>query len=386
MPVYPKPGRGKGAWQVVIFVAGKRHDRVFRGKKREAEAFEARERVKLEVGEAIDVRSAPPFSSFCVDRYKPHAQAHLRASTWSVRRYHLATLIQTVVAGSEGKLGELRLTELRTEHVERYKERRRADGRKPRSINNELAVLQAVLTYAHELGMPCGKPNVKPLPVIGRGRVTWWDDTQLAQLLASIEERAPDLLGAIVFLANTGCRKGEALAAEKTWVSLARDRIEIPVNEFWQPKDNEPREIPISDDLRPWIERALARPGPWLFPCATGGRWLYWPKLQFDRARKAAGRCTACREREPTGITRCADCAPQLRGGAHTLRHTYASFFLRALPDLFLLAKILGHSHERTTKTYAHLLPDHLARAKNVVSINAGVGAAAHEARKRWAR
>lgn len=392
MPVYPKPGRGKGAWQVVIYASGKRHDRTFHGKKAEAEAFEARERVRLEVGEAHDVRDVPKFSSFCVDRYKPHAQAHLRASTWNVRRYHLATLIDTVVAPGDRTLGDLKLSEIRTEHVERYKERRRAEGRKPRSINNELAVLQAVRTHALELGLPIGKFKVKLLPVVGRGRVTWWDDAQLARLFASLEQHVPELVGVAVFLANTGCRKGEALAAEKTWINRERDRIEIPVNEVWAPKDNEPREIPISDALRPWIDAAMRRPGRWLFPSSRPDengkpqRFAYWPRKQFDRARKLAGRCKACTKREPKGLDRCSSCVPALRGGPHTLRHTFASHFLRAQPDLFLLAKVLGHSHERTTKTYAHLLPDHLARAKNVVSIGAGIGPAAIEARRRWAR
>jgi len=36
---------------------------------------------------------------------------------------------------------------------------------------------------------------------------------------------------------------------------------------------------------------------------------------------------------------------------------------------LFLLAHVLGHSHQRVTELYAHLLPDHLARARNAVNL-----------------
>jgi hypothetical protein len=39
------------------------------------------------------------------------------------------------------------------------------------------------------------------------------------------------------------------------------------------------------------------------------------------------------------------------------------------VPDLFLLAHVLGHSHQRVTELYAHLLPDHLARARNAVNL-----------------
>lgn len=51
------------------------------------------------------------------------------------------------------------------------------------------------------------------------------------------------------------------------------------------------------------------------------------------------------------------------------LRHTYASLFLQRVPDLFLLAEVLGHSSTRTTKIYAHLMPDHLARARGAVAV-----------------
>ena len=59
--------------------------------------------------------------------------------------------------------------------------------------------------------------------------------------------------------------------------------------------------------------------------------------------------------------------APALKGGPHKARHTYASHFLRTRPDLFLLGRVLGHSHSRVTELYGHLLPDHLAEARNVV-------------------
>ena len=56
-------------------------------------------------------------------------------------------------------------------------------------------------------------------------------------------------------------------------------------------------------------------------------------------------------------------------GGPHTLRHTFASQFLAKVPDLGLLAEILGHSEESVTRHYQHMLPERLARARNVVSI-----------------
>ena len=58
-----------------------------------------------------------------------------------------------------------------------------------------------------------------------------------------------------------------------------------------------------------------------------------------------------------------------LTGGPHQLRHTFASHFLHETRDLKLLAEVMGHSHERVTELYAHLLPGHLDRARNAVNL-----------------
>jgi integrase len=89
--------------------------------------------------------------------------------------------------------------------------------------------------------------------------------------------------------------------------------------------------------------RASAR---WVFPKGSGDRYVDFPKDAFWAARKRA----------------------KLSGGPHTLQHIFASHFLQKVPDLFLLAHVLGHSHQRVTELYAHLLPDHLARARNAVN------------------
>jgi site-specific recombinase XerD len=85
----------------------------------------------------------------------------------------------------------------------------------------------------------------------------------------------------------------------------------------------------------------------WVFPKASGERYVEFPKDAFWAARDRA----------------------KLTGGPHTVRHTFASHFLQKVPDLFLLAQVLGHSHQRVTELYAHLLPDHLARARNAVNL-----------------
>ncbi len=170
---------------------------------------------------------------------------------------------------------------------------------------------------------------------------------------------------------NTGCRKGEAIALEWTNVDLKRCVVRIWASEEWQPKDGDNREIPINDALLPWLSRGRA--GRWVFPSSrrerdadgdqkAPGRYAFWPQRRFDAVRKAAG----------------------LTGGPHKLRHTFASHFLEACPDLFLLGRIMGHSHARVTELYGHLLPDQMTRARTAVAFNAPIGPAELDARLRW--
>ena len=44
----------------------------------------------------------------------------------------------------------------------------------------------------------------------------------------------------------------------------------------------------------------------------------------------------------------------------HTLRHTFASWYMMNGGDLYRLQKYLGHSTIKLTERYAHLSPDHL--------------------------
>jgi Phage integrase family len=147
-------------------------------------------------------------------------------------------------------------------------------------------------------------------------------------------------------------------ARGQQWIRRGRGRISE------RPKSGRAREIPISDALLPWLHlrRRSAYVVPDLPRKGKGGRYASWPSLAFDRAVEGA----------------------KLDGTPHTLRHTFAAHFLASVPDLTLLAEILGHSDTAVTKLYKHLLPDHLARARNAVQVCAPSAAADALALVRW--
>ncbi len=335
MPIYK--GRKPGEYRVVIWAKGKRHDFRLQCSKAEAESFEARKRLELDA-DHLNKRTAPTFSDFCLNQYKPYATTNLKPTTWaSSRKYQLSNLIEF--------FGAMKLTELSTEAKEQYK-RERIQHVRATTVNNELRLLGTVLRWAAELGYPTAGPKYKKLKPRGRGHVKAWTAAELEAFFEAARIVSPELLRLLVFLANTGCRKGEALAAEWSWIDFDAELIRIPATEYWEPKNGQPREVPLSDACRT-VLTGTRKSNRWVFPNRDGERYATFPKDLFWRARDAAG----------------------LTGGAHKLRHTFASHFLMAVPDLFLLAQVLGHSTSRITELYSHLLPGHLGRAKNAVNL-----------------
>ena len=62
----------------------------------------------------------------------------------------------------------------------------------------------------------------------------------------------------------------------------------------------------------------------------------------------------------------------------HDLRHTFASHFMMNGGNIYDLQKILGHTSLEMTQRYAHLAPEHLVRASNVVSFGANSKSSAY--------
>lgn len=348
MPVYLKQSRAKSPrcadkrWQVVVEHHGLRAEFIVYGTRRDALDKEAAERTKLKVVAPSARNVERPFSRYCACHYRPHAELKLKASSWYRAKFMVATLV--------GFFGDKRIDRLSQTDVEDFQRARKADGVSHVTINNELRILRRVLNHAAELGLPTKGSIVKFLDEPER-RVRAWDDRQVKALLAAVVDVAPEVLRLAVFLLNTGCRKGEAIALKWENVDLKRRLINIWPSDDWQPKSGKPREVPIPDALLPFLKGARESK-VWVFPSRAGSRYAHWPKHQFDRARKAAG----------------------LVGGPHTCRHTFASHFLKRRPDLPLLAEVLGHSDTAVTSLYAHLLPDHLDRARNAVNFRSPVG------------
>jgi integrase len=362
----------QGYWRGDLWHEGRRVKLTFYGGSKEAKAYEARKRLEAQKGGLVNVRDVPTFEDFVEHKYKPAAQSELRKSTWSVRRYNLETL--------KKHFGQLRLTKIETDHVERFKRARlKAVGKV--AINNELKCLSVVLNYARELKVPRGTPLIKFFKTSRKkGNVQFFTREEVGFILAACTERSPSFLPLLTFLFETGSRKSEALNLKWSNVRLDRKLIQIwsavegdddneDEDDIYEVKSRD-REVPISDRLLRVLKeqklKGLSR--EWVFPVrqqntgrTKGERYESFPKhtwaIVLERATELA------RKPDPE--------ARSIQGGPHKCRHTYASYFLANEPDLFQLGRVLGHSSSQVTELYSHLLPDHLEKLRNVVTFEA---------------
>lgn len=343
MPIYP--GRRKGTWRVTVWKGGRQHEQIVEGRETDARDHEARLRLELRTSpeSLIRRRTDPLFSVFCAEDYEPHARTHLGANTWrNGRCYMVATLAAF--------FGRYRLSEITPPLVTEYTATR-ARTVKASTVNLELRVLAVIWKFAIEdcrLQLP--KLRVRKLKE-ERRRVHVWTLPEQSRLLRVCRRKDPELEPLVAFMLETGCRKGEALAAPWSWVDRRRRLLCVGPTDYWTPKNRHAREVPITAALAKLLAR-LPRETPWIFPNVHGDRYVRFPYTRYRRVVRAA----------------------KLRGGPHTCRHSFASGFLDAGGTLQDLAAMMGHSLTKTTELYVHLLPSHLARARHVLETMATAG------------
>jgi integrase len=162
-----------------------------------------------------------------------------------------------------------------------------------------------------------------------------------------LETSPPHLYQIYFTFLHTGMRKSELENLQWGDVDFQRKKIRIQYKEDWQPKSGE-RDIPMTDalsellvDMKSKAKKSSAK--DYVFIVKQSGHSRNWIREQLIQvARKA----------DIEDLTK-----------LHTLRHTFASHLVMQGVDLPTVKKPMGHSDIETTMIYAHLAPDHLARA-----------------------
>jgi integrase len=221
----------------------------------------------------------------------------------------------------------------------------------------ELGILSAAIGHAVKNGRLTSAPKVY-LPKAPPNKTRYLTREEIELLLKNCVE--PHVKLFVLLALNTGARKGALL--ELTWAQIDFTAKIINLNQEGRAQSNKRRAIvPINDALMQALNdqraklkddadklREKGEPAvltPYVISYRNGP--IEDVKVGFRMACERAGL---------TNVT------------PHTLRHTAGTLMALAGIDLFLIAKLLGHTVQKTTELYAHFHPEYLRGAVSVLS------------------
>lgn len=316
-----------------------------------------------------------------------------------------------------------------TEHRQPRKEGGKAGALiKVATVNRELTVLKNMYTKAEQWGLiPASSLNVirkLKLAKLNNSRLRFMSIPESRLLVKSCELGLREI---VTFAINTGCRRSEIFSLAWEHVDLKHGFIRIA-----ESKNGESRDIPVNETLVVILKNiVLRRESPYVFVNpATGTRYqesdrglreiatfainvgcsrseifsLTWEQVDLQRgfiriAESKNGKLRTIRIKEslvellekielyrkaayvfvnPETGTRYKDVKKSFATACqkasimdfhfHDLRHTFASHLVMAGVDLTTVSRLMGHKTLAMTLRYAHLAPDHLKRAVDMLT------------------
>lgn len=289
--------------------------------------------------EKAERKKIPTYKQFIQEAYLPYIKAN--KPSWRVDEAQLRLHILPV-------LGDLYMDEITKQHaIDLFTQHRESGNFAPASTNRMLNVASRTFSCAMQWEVKGLSSN--PMAAVQKlkennERDRCLSDDELERLLSALESSEHPRIKAIVrMLLYTGARRNEVLEAR--WSDIDFE------NSFWKiefNKSGKTRYVPLSDGAKallrgikrvPDVEHIFFNPETMLPYVNIFHAW--------NRVRKIAGIEDVC---------------------MHDLRHSCASFLVNEGRTIYEVQRILGHSNVKTTQRYAHLSPDTLLAATNVVS------------------
>lgn len=276
----------------------------------------------------------PTLRDFADGRYKDHFDA-----THSERSTELNNLTDTVL----GTLAKEPLDALTPGRLDKWVGERLKAGVSKATVRRNVNAIKALMKAAARWG-------IVPNHLGGYGAVKGADQLRERYLTADEEKRlrtalkkAPDWLVDLVDIAiNTGMREGETLALKASDIDLPGKRIRLRASTT---KSNRQHVVPLNRVALAAIKR---RPQEgYLFPGIGKTGHLVNIGKEWRAVLKAAA-------------------IQDFR--FHDLRHTAASRLVSGGVDLYIVGKLLNHSDPKLTQRYAHLAPNTLVDAVNLLA------------------
>ena len=281
------------------------------------------------------------FAEFVAEQYLPEITVRMTKKGFEGYRCRLNRDLLPL-------LGDKPLKSIELQTIEKWRTKRRAEGKSNGYIDASVAVARSVLRLAldrKEIDIDPLK-GIKPLPV-DNSRARYLSDDErrrLSDALAGLP-RGDFMRCGIIMSLNTGIRAGELFTLQWADIDLAAGVLKVQAHNS---KSRKARWIPLNHDALMAIdELAERKAGPYLIHHGGGGPYTSTKFRLFPQFLKGIG------------IT-------ELRW--HDLRHDFASRLVQSGVDLNTVRELLGHSDLKMTLRYAHLAPHNARRAVDLLA------------------
>jgi integrase/recombinase XerD len=208
------------------------------------------------------------------------------------------------------------------------------------TINNRIKAIKRFFSFLHEEGWIAENPAVHLKTRSGhRPSIPSFTEAQVIALLAQPDQSTFTGYRDYTMLAlmlDTGLRIGEMVSLKANQVDLKQCQLLRVIG-----KARKPRDVPFSDDVRKVLMKYVKSRGELAeqsFFVTIDGTSLH-PRT-FQESLKEYG--------EKAGIQ-------DVRVSPHTMRHTFAKFYIMNAGDPYSLQDILGHSSQDMVKKYVNL-------------------------------
>lgn len=284
-----------------------------------------------------EMRDTPTLAELVRDRYLPHAKSTNRS--WKTDETMLRVHILPAI-------GRLTIDRIGSDDIATVVSTMQANGKAPGTCNRVIVLLRYIFNLAKKWNVPGVSANpthgMALAPDVQRQRFLTPDETR--RLLAALDADDNTLAAnAIKLLLLTGGRRNEITHAKWDYIDWERRTLLVPLAE-----SGKPRTIALSCAAIALLESLPRIEGnQYIFPSPRTGRPAPSLFMPWDRIRRRAG-------------------LNDLR--LHDLRHSFASFLVNKGVSLYVVQGLLGHTQVRMTQRYAHLAPQTLLDAAEVVA------------------
>ena len=247
-----------------------------------------------------------------------------------------------------GFFGSRGIAEIKRRDVEQYVAQRKVSGAQPGTLNRELSCLKNMLRKAVDW------EYLEANPAWGvsqqREEVIEFEFVREEEIPLLIDACPAHLKPVVIFALQTGMRRGEILNLQ--WQDVSFDKGERGLITVRKTKNHETRYIPMTPLVRETLQDLPRN-------IASG------KDASFVFARPDGEGIKSIRNGFEAAVRR-SKLGKHIR--FHDLRHTFASLLVMKGVDLRTVAKLMGHRDIRVTMRYAHLAPEHLQAAVDVLA------------------